>query len=508
MSEEPDPTGEANDDPAENGSDKGPRLSFSLPPAWQWGGFAVFLVAFTWLYFFIGTHLIYETNQDRLNWDQQHNIKLAFKAKERAEAPTDTAEGVAASLWRSFPHYTEGVVNPLWPWIAARFADEDHERFFVRGKWFNLTASAIFLLMLGIIAARAFSIPSAITILLLGGLGSVLPRAPFFQPETIYYILLFLAWMVALSLLRRNTLWHYGLLGFLLGVAYLAKTSVQPFLLVFAGVTFLRTAVEWWRNRRLGEPADAKWSLPNQFIGIVVLAAAFLVAASPRLNYASERFGDPFHSFPSYWMWMDDFSEAADFMRQYNKRDALEAMTPKQKPSLSNYLKTHETSEFIDRLRDGTAKKLREVFFPGEKLKAGRTILLSRGWLLFWLIAMLGVIAVFHALAARKRDELVWPIGPQSARWMVLFAFGTFAVSALAYGFYEPIGKGDRFMLSLFLPVIVTILWIIERFRRQLQRTDYGPSVNRVFLAMNAVVFVAVGWRVIELLRDPVFVGK
>jgi hypothetical protein len=91
---------------------------------------------------------------------------------------------------------------------------------------------------------------------------------------------------------------------------------------------------------------------------------------------------------------------------------------------------------------------------------------------------------------------------------MLLFAFGTFAVSALAYGFYEPIGKGDRFMLSLYLPLVVTVIWIMERFRRQLQRTKYAVLVNRIFVLMNLVVIVSVSWRVVELLRDPVFVGK
>ncbi|MBP9105194.1 MAG: VCBS repeat-containing protein, partial [Gemmatimonadaceae bacterium] len=39
---------------------------------------------------------------------------------------------------------------------------------------------------------------------------------------------------------RRNTLWMYGVLGLLLGLSYLAKTSIQAFVLAFVGVTTLR----------------------------------------------------------------------------------------------------------------------------------------------------------------------------------------------------------------------------------------------------------------------------
>ncbi len=63
-------------------------------------------------------------------------IKLSLRALEREDQPIGPGESVTAALWRSFPHFTDGVVNPLWPWIAARFAHEDHEIFFLRGKIF------------------------------------------------------------------------------------------------------------------------------------------------------------------------------------------------------------------------------------------------------------------------------------------------------------------------------------------------------------------------------------
>ncbi len=480
-------------------------------PGWKaWAGFGVFLLGFVWLYFFFGTHLIHQTNQDRLNWDQQHNIVMSLRGLEREQQPIGQGESVTAALWRSFPHYTDGVVNPLWPWVASRFASEDHEVFFQRGKWFNLTMTAVFLVLLGLVAARAFSIPSAMALLLAVGFGAVLPRAPYFQPEPLYYLLFFLAWVCALSLLRRNSLWMYGMLGFLLGLAYLAKTSIQPFVLVFFGVTTLRMLAEWWRLRKrpaVSSAEDERWSLANHFIGLAVMAMTFLGAAGPRLSYANEAFGSPFHSYPGYWMWMDDFQQGADFMHRYPNAKAFEQLPAAEKPSAMNYLRTHSREEVIERMRHGVTKKLGEFLSPGEWRKSGRELLPFRGWILAVFYGMLAVMTVFRikALQARDRENWIWPLAPESGRWMLLFAVGVFAVSAAAFGFYEPIGKGDRFLLALYLPMAVTPLWIAERFRRQIRGTSLARPANLVFFGLNAAVVIAVLARLLQLLGDPVF---
>ncbi len=479
-------------------------------PIRKWVGFGFFLVFFVWLYFFIATLLIYQTNKDRLNYDQQHNITLAFKAIERAEQPIQPGESITTAIWRAFPHYTDGIVNPLWPWVAAKFADPDHDRFFEKGKWFNVIMTCAFLVVFGIIAARAFSFLSAAVIMLLGGLGAMLPRAVYFQPEPLYFILFLLSWICALSLLRKNNVWLYGLLGFLFGLAYLTKGSWQPFALVFIGVSFLRSLVTWIQARWRGVE-DNRWSLPNQFVGMAVMFTAFMITAGPRLSYAANQYGSPFHSYPGYWMWMDDFDSASRFMINHASKEQLADINPETKPSLGNYLKTHGREEFIERLQHGSVKKWEELMFPAEvtqnkaKTKLWRQVLPQRGWLLIWLCVMLLTISIFQLIAWLNRDKLVWPVGPQSAFWMLLFAMGTFILSTLAFGFYEPIGKGDRFMLGLYIPMIVTIVWVAERFRRQLQRTSMASTVNAVFSGMMTVPLIIIGIRIIQLIDTPLF---
>ncbi|MGI9243814.1 MAG: hypothetical protein ACR2RV_23660, partial [Verrucomicrobiales bacterium] len=102
-------------------------LVISSSPAWAMHLrgliLGIVLVLFTGVYFYIGTHLIGQTNPSRAKHDQQNNIELSKVAA--AHMKPDRQIGLAASLSRMFPHYTDGVVNPLWPWVAARVYDPD-----------------------------------------------------------------------------------------------------------------------------------------------------------------------------------------------------------------------------------------------------------------------------------------------------------------------------------------------------------------------------------------------
>ena len=472
----------------------------------------MFLVVFTGLYHFFGTNLIYQINQDRTRFDQQHNITLAERSAERAAQPIQPGENVTAGLWRAFPHYTDGVVNPLWPWIAGKLGVEkgEHRQLYERGKWFNVRLTAVFLVVLGLICVRVFSACGAIIIVLLSGFGAFLERAVYFHPESLYYILLLLCWVCALSLLRRNDILLYVAFGLTLGFAWLAKGSVQPLALAFLGVTSIRFGVEWWR-RRHKKSSDERWSLPTHFIGLAAAATAFLIVAGPRMTYANNYYGAPMHSYPSYWMWMDDFHEGAEFLRNYPNREALETLTDENRPSAGKYLREHSTAEIAARMTSGIVDKLREMLFPREikqnkaRNKPWKFLLPGRGWYLIWVFLTMIVICALRWSVRKESDVGLRSLQSESAGWMLAFAFACFAISTAAYGFYTPIGKGDRFMLSLYAPMVLTFVWITERFRRQMRNTSRAALTRKVYIGMQSVLLLAISLRLIDLLRTPLF---
>lgn len=447
---------------------------------WTW---LLFLLGVTMaLWFYTGTHLIHQTNQDRMASDQQHNMTLAGQQR--------------GDLW---PTRTDGVVNPLWPWLASAFHTESERRFFVRGKWVNLTVTAFFMTgLILVLAARGWSLGSLTALLLAGGLGALLPRAVFFQPEPLYYIFFFLSWMVAISLLFRNPWWGYPVLGVLLGLAWLAKTSAMPLLLLFLAVSGLRFFQQLlWPQ--LAPAALRSWSWRRHLAGIALALIAMGAVIAPRAHHAWSTYGDPFHSWPSYWMWQESFSEeSVPFMVQYGSREALRNLAPENRPSFRNYVAEHGWERFRERLWEGSREAWQRFVFPEQRwrdrlnYRPWREPLLFRG---FYLAAPFALAMVLWVLVPKRRRP-----------WFELVFGGLFVVGGLigytmAYGWYEPIGRGDRFMLSLYLPLLYSGYLAVERLRRE------GANVpaRLVVTAASLLIAATLLWRIAELLVYPDF---
>src|SRR5688500_11498108 len=200
----------------------------------QWLLLGLAIILFLWFYYYIAGELIRHVNQDRSASDQQLHISLAHSSHQ--------------DWW---PLRTDGITNPFWSWIATFFDDGDDEAVFVRGKWFNVIATAAFLAGLTCWSARRLPLLAAINLLLVAALGLFLQRCTYFQPEPLYYIFFFFCWTAACALLRHNPLWLYGLLGLCSVLAYLLKPSTAPLMLIFVGVSTLRCVHSWWhRNKR------------------------------------------------------------------------------------------------------------------------------------------------------------------------------------------------------------------------------------------------------------------
>ena len=475
----------------------------------------VVLVLFTGVYFYIGTHLIGQINPNRAKHDQQNNIELAKVAASHMRP--DRELGFAGSLWRMFPHYTDGVVNPLWPWIAARAYDPNgsDEEFFTRGKWLNLAITAGFCLLLAGIASRYFSLGATVNLLLLVGFGAMLPRSVYFQPEPVYYILFFLSWLTCLALLRKNSIWLYCLLGVLAGLAYLAKTSVQPLLLAFVAVSsyrFLFGAAPAIIRKNYNRPAS-QWCWQTHIIGVFFLVIAFLLTAGPRLAFANERFGKPFHAYPSYWMWLDDFETGYEFMDEHPSKSELRRIPSGEVPSAANYFKSHSGEQAVDRLSEGFWWVTQHFLVPDRAVERDgdpqpwRQLLAGRGLYLAALLSIVAALSIWHCLHRPRAELAVQRFQPE---WSIaaLFVVGTTLLYALSYGWYVPVGKGDRFMLSLFAPLVFSLIvageGLVERFRAR------GGSRAPILFYHGAqlLLTVAILARLAQLLARPEFYGR
>jgi hypothetical protein len=454
--------------------------TLACPSQKPWGlaGIAV-LGLFVALYYFTATAWITQTNQNRLASDQQNNIDLARDSRE--------------DWW---PLRTDGVVNPLWPWVAARFAPESDARFFERGKWFNVGLTCAALVGVAFWLRRRASPLLIANILVIGGLGCLLPQAGYFQPESLFYLLFTASWLLAVRLLLGADLGWYALFGLACGFAYLAKASVTPMVVVLVIATGLRIAHLLFL-REAGH-ADS-WSWKTHAMGLLVALVVSAVVVLPRAVYSWKQYGSPFHAYPKYWMWHDDFgSESVPFMARYNSAQAFASLPDSEKPSLRWYLARHGWTGFKDRLLKGAWEKTWRFYLPERKLgknrKDGRWkyLLSARGYYLLGFLALLVGMAAFGGKATRA-----FAPGPVSA---ALFVLGGYLIYTLAYGWYDPIGRGDRFMMTLYLPLLGSFAWASQAIANRSERSW------ALFVAGNAVILVLVCMRVMAVMLHPKFV--
>lgn len=499
----------------------------------RWLVFTQLLVLFILAYLKIASLLIAQTNHTDKNMfggDQMHNMRLATHAK--PDQNPDFSKGFSSALSNFFPHRTDGVVQPLWPWLAAWLADPDHQiteenmiskqgrpqdyKLFNRGRWFNVFLTTTFLIFLGIAAHRLFSLPAALNLLLLGGFGALLPRAVYFQPEPVYFIFFFLTWLACICALKKNSLWSYGLIGVVSGIAYMAKSSVHPLLAGFVVASSLRCVWEMFKPAHISSPSSPShgWLWRNHIVGIIILGITHFMTIGPRLTTSYEQYGDMFHAYPNYWMWMDDFDQQGyQWMADHPDAESLAAIPPGEKPSLGNYLRSHTPQEVQQRLTSGVKAKVTEFLKPEqttrskkiEKQKPWRGIYEARGWYLAALAAILATCLLALPLAAPKAQHAGHLIFKPGITITTFFILGSITGYTILYGWYHPIGRGDRFMMSLYLPIAFTLIWAADAIVKRIQLRQGTPWLPRLHHLCHWILFGFLSWRIIEILRTPFF---
>jgi len=458
-------------------------------PGWiGWGIFLGFLILYTSVYFWFGTRLIYQTNLDPSRLGQQEYLDSVYRAKLQKENNNpDTAEnaGISSALSRSLPNFVDGRIDPLWPWLLSFTEDTDPESLFRKGKWINVIVCGVLLVLLGLIAAKSFSFLSASSILLIGGLGFLLDRAVLFRGDGFFLMLTVMAWICILSLIRSDGLWKYGILGCLLGVLFLVNAFIWPMIVALAFTSLLRS-ISSRREADDGETRTFLWNAPNQIVGLAVAVTAFMVVAGPRLSFSDAKFGNAFHRYDDWTMWLNSPEEAKQFIADNPGKTELDFLRKHHRPGFWNYLDDKGGRALWDRCLEGVRDQSSAIF-PGKLYaESSREILYWKpGWWLLYFGIVFGAIGVIHRMAAFRKKDQVWRVGGTSARWVLTFAVITVALTLVWMGIGHLANRDSTVTASLFLPVLITLIWITERFRRQLQRTRDAGLVNRInFWAM------------------------
>lgn len=447
------------------------------------------LVLYAWPYGYFGAILISEANTNPKVRNQSAWLDAVYRSAS-VDGEVDKPS-ILGNATRAFPHYTDGIVDPLFPWLLRGYVGESPEVVFEAGKWMNFILSAIILVVFALAAARAFSFPGAAAVVIMGGFGVILERSGFFTSDALYFLLVVMTWLCALSLIRQNVLWLYGVFGVLIGLSYLTEPFIWPVVAGFVGVSLIRSLWVSFSSRR-DKGDTGLWTPSNQIVGFAMMIAAFLLVTGPRLTYAGKTFGDPFHSYHRYFVWMESPAEAAQFRQAHPAKAQLEAIPPEEVPGVRKFL------------REKGALALASRGWEGALAQVKSSVLGRGGWILGYGFLVFMVIAAIHRWAVWHQEDEVWRVRGTSARWMLLFLCFVLGITLFYAGLGNAAFPENPMTASLFLPVLLTFIWISERYRRQLQRTRYVTLVNRVYAALMGGAILWITIRIIDSISTPV----
>lgn len=435
---------------------------------------------------------------------------LVLTVETHPDLTPDVTKGVSQPLQDWFPRRTQGILNPLFPWIMAWQVDDAHalgsqsgltddDRQVILSGRLMLTALVFsFIVILTIACARVISIPAALITAMLCGWGVLFPASQSFTPDALFTVLFLITWVGCLLAMPRNSLWAYAVVGISSGLAYMAAESAQLLVVVFIAVTTLRWLWGWIAAHWPGHGSTTLWVRRNHFMGLFLLIALHLLTIGPRLNYAYQEFGDPFHSVKRQAMWLDSPTEVDAWM----ETDEQPSSTPVERPSWALYAASHSQEQMWARLQRGFSKQWQSFLSPPHLRDA--PIARSRGTWLLALGGLLASIGVILACLRREEDHAGQRLHPETGT-MTLFVLAATAAYTLAGAWGTPLGKGAGFADALVAPLALSVVWACESLLRRARRRHASLRLFIAYECILWIIFAAMAWQVIEMLQPASF---
>lgn len=360
---------------------------------------------------------------------------------------------------------------PGFPVLASPFVDTsmDQRGLYAEGKTFNIGLSLVLLAGVHLIARRYFDLLVSALFTGIAGLTLFIYKAPYFQPELLYYFLSFAAFVLMLQLLRRpNWLGAIGA-GLLLAAAQYTKASVLPAVALFAVAMLAQGAYLLWIKKEQLQTA-------SRYAGVLLIALlAFLLPLAPYLAESKATYGSYFYNVNStYFLWFDSWGEAKASEQVFHYTEGVPDVPKDQLPSLQNYLRSHDAGDIAQRFAAGFANQ------AGNWLN---TFALVSFPLVFTLA--LGVL-IYQRWAAVKQFVTRQPV-------FTAFVFLYFIGYTALFAWYGPIAdySDRRFTYGLYLPLLfcafLGLRYLSQSQNRKQKKAGWLPA----FYGSAAVLLAA-----------------
>ncbi len=223
-----------------------------------------------------------------------------------------------------------------------------------------------------------------------------------------------------------------------MGIAYLTKASMLPFLVAFGFFGALGAVV---KGRDFRERARG--------LGVVmIVVACFLATVSPYITTSKKLFGRYFYNVnTSLYMWAESWQDVNETMDGTGDREHWPDLPPDELPSPQRYFREHSAAEITARIAKGLwTSELRHL---GRSFGYGKYLILYS--------------AFFALMVIRHRDRFL-ELCIANRMWLRAgFAASIVFGYSLAYAFYSPIVAGPRLVLAIYLPTMFCYFWFVSR---------------------------------------------
>ncbi len=335
-----------------------------LPTPLLWLRWVACLIALGVILWFVMVDVTPRIDQaDPIKLTMVESAHLELTGHTYLDLQPDFTQSFSEPLNRMIPHRTDGLVQPLWPWIAAWMHDPLDVAATLRGTgMFRLGLTLGFLAVLGFVAARSFSLPSALWVVLMAAFHGFVPVLPFFTGEVLFHIALLAFWLGCLYALQRNSLWVYGVIGISGALAWLVEDRVVlPVLVVFGLISSLRAIWGWVAAHFSRGRSISLWRWRNHWLGLILLATMFFFVSGPRLAESHELFGQAFYSHVDQVRWLDTSEEAQHWIEQHPNAASLARVPVLERPTLKSALGNITQEQLATRLGSGAAQIARQL---------------------------------------------------------------------------------------------------------------------------------------------------
>ena len=393
---------------------------------------------------------------------------------------------------------------------------------FERGKMINLYLSILLLAGLFLFCRTCLPLVESGILTAASGLLLFTFKAGYVQPELSYWVLNTILF-VLLGKMLLGPGWRLAIAcGLLSAVTYMVKAGTQPLLLLFIVTWVIKIAWDWFWFRRceargaLGEGEEAPRVVRLIAQGASIIAI-YLVLLAPYFFGTYKQFGDPFYSvYTEYMMWLpmdeeqpEEYLVDRDYMwafyyagarserisveqfntsleRQIRSRlkkenkgklnggelDALVAETYRpvaELPDRANYLAEYPLfSHGVDRVKNGLKmlnKRIEKYYRRAMSMVRFVVQLIYIAIALRFLLWARdrfypGKFPIFQDRSPPGRITALLKRSPYLVPYAAVFFLGYLVL----YAWYDALGIGPRLMLSLYVPLLFTVMLALANF--------------------------------------------